>query len=554
MTTPSQHPGSDTGADYETIRRSFRWEDVLEMLGWSADGPINVAATIADRHASSGRVAIDWHGREGERRTLSFADLATDSSRFAEVLAGLGVAKGDRVAMVMPRVPETIIAMLGIWKAGAVYVPIFSAFGADAIRMRLMDSKAKVLVTHAEYRASLAAVSDAAISVVVVGEPDVAAGEVGFDAAMASADGRFESVPVARRDPAVLLYTSGSTGPPKGVVVSANFVAAIAPGVRFCADLRADDIFWPTGDPAWGYGLVCYAVALAMGTPVVMWQAQPSGESALEFMAEVGVTNLATVPTLLRAMMALGEDEVRSHGLAVRRVWSCGEPLNAEVVRFFREVWGATPLDTYGSSEMGLPVGNLAATGAEVRPGSMGRPLPGHTVTIVDESGRELDDGEVGLIGLAPDPQGFYAVSYWNNPELTAQVFGGRWIVTNDLGRRDGDGYLWFEGRSDDVIKSAGYRIGPFEVESALIEHPAVAEAGVVGKPDPLRGHLVKAYVVLKPGEAPHEDLERELVDTVRAHLGAHATPREFSFVAELPKTESGKIQRFKLREQAAGE
>jgi acetyl-CoA synthetase len=352
----------------------------------------------------------------------------------------------------------------------------------------------------------------------------------------------------------VLLYTSGSTGPPKGVVISANFVAAIAPGVRFCADLGVDDVFWPTGDPAWGYGLVCYAVALAMGTPVVMWQAQPTGQTALEFMAEVGVTNLATVPTLLRAIMALGEDEVRSHALPVGRVWSCGEPLNAEVVRFFRDVWGATPLDTYGSSEMGLPVGNLAATGAEVRPGSMGRPLPGHTVAIVDESGAELDDGVVGLIGLAPDPQGFYAVAYWNNPDLTAEVFERRWIVTNDLGRRDAEGYLWFEGRSDDVINSAGYRIGPFEVESALIEHPAVVEAGVVGKPDPLRGHVVKAYVVLKPGQAPHEGLEEELVDTVRAHLGAHAVPREIAFVAELPKTESGKIQRFKLRERAAGE
>jgi acetyl-CoA synthetase len=553
MTTASERPGPDTGGGYDAIRSAFRWQDVLEMLGWSPDGDINVAATIADRHASTGRMAIDWRGRDGERRTLSFADLASGSSRFAEVLAGLGVGKGDRVAMVMPRVPETIIAMLGIWKAGAVYVPIFSAFGAEAIRMRLVDSGAKVLVTHAEYRESLAPVRDAVSSVVVAGQCELETGDMGFDAAMASAADGFEPVPVQRRDPAVLLYTSGSTGPPKGVAISANFVAAIAPGVRFCADLQPDDVFWPTGDPAWGYGLVCYAVALAMGTAVVMWQAQPTGESALEFMAEVGVTNLATVPTLLRAVMALGEDEVRAHGLPVRQIWSCGEPLNAEVVRFFREVWGATPLDTYGSSEMGLPVGNLAATGAEVRPGSMGRPLPGHTVSIVDESGRELDDGVVGLIGLAPDPQGFYAVSYWNNPELTAEVFEGQWIVTNDLGRRDADGYLWFEGRSDDVIKSAGYRIGPFEVESALIEHPAVAEAGVVGKPDSLRGHVVMAYVVLKPNVTPGEDLERELVDTVRAHLGAHAAPREIAFVAELPKTESGKIQRFKLRERAAG-
>lgn len=539
---------------YDALCGAFRWGDVLEGLGWLADGPVNLAATLADRHAASGRVALHWHGTDGERRDLTFAELADASSRFAEVLAGLGVAKGDRVAMVMPRVPETIIAMLGIWRAGAVYLPIFSAFGAEAIRMRLVDSEAKVLVTHATYRAALEPVRGVLDSVVVAGDCEIAVGDLAFDAAMASTTGNFDPVPVARRDPAALLYTSGSTGPPKGVMIAANLVAAITPGVGYCADLQADDVFWPTGDPAWGYGLVCYAVALAMGVPVVMWQAQPSAEGALEFMAEVGVTNLATVPTLLRAIMALGEDTVRSYRLPVRRIWSCGEPLNAEVVRFFRDVWGATPLDTYGSSEMGLPVGNLAATEQDVKPGSMGRPLPGHRVAIVDAGGRELDAGEVGLIALAPDDQGFYAVAYWNNPELTRQVFEGDWIVTNDLGRRDADGYLWFEGRSDDVIKSAGYRIGPFEVESALIEHPAVAEAGVVAKPDPLRGHVVKAFVVLAPGEKLYEGLENELVDTVRAHLGAHAAPREISFVAELPKTQSGKIQRFKLREQAAAE
>ncbi len=553
MTTAWREQGGESGADYQSIRRDFSWAAVRETLGWSADGPVNLATTLADRHASSGRPALRWHGRSGERRTLGFADLAAGSSRFAEVLASLGVDKGDRVATVMPRVPETLIAMLGIWQAGAVCVPIFSAFGAEAIRARLVDSTAKVLVTHGEYRAALDPAVGAVRSVVVAGHSDFASDDIGFEAAMAAAGGRFEPVPVARRDPAVLLYTSGSTGPPKGVVISANFVASITPAIQYCAELRANDVYWPTGDPGWGYGLVCYAVALALGVPVVMWQAQPTGESALDFMAEVGVTNLATVPTLLRAIMALGADRVRSHGLAVRRVWSCGEPLNAEVVRFFRDVWGVTPLDTYGASEMGLPVGNLAASEAAVRPGSMGRSLPGHRVAIVDDDGQECDAGEIGLIALAPDRQGFYAVSYWNDPERTRAVFQGRWIVTNDLGRRDADGFFWFEGRSDDVIKSAGYRIGPFEVESALIEHPAVVEAGVVAKPDPLRGHVVKAYIVLQPGAVPDQALERQLVETVRRHLGAHAVPREIAFIAELPKTESGKIQRFKLRRQAAG-
>ena len=304
-------------ADYESLRAAFRLSDVLDRLGWPPDGPVNVAATLADRHAGDRRLALDWHGREGERRRLTFDDLTTESSRLAEVLSGLGVAPGDRVGVIMPRVPETVVAMLGIWKAGAVYLPIFSAFGADAIRMRLADSGAKVLIVHAEYRAALG-VSD--VQVIVVG---MAGGtdDIVFEDAMAAASGRFEPVPVARRAAAALLYTSGSTGPPKGVVISVNFVAAVEPDGWHCGDLRGDDVFWPTGDPAWGYGLVCYALALARGMPVVMWRAQPDAEAALAFMAGNGVTNLATVPTLLRGIMALGRARVVAAAAPIRRVW-----------------------------------------------------------------------------------------------------------------------------------------------------------------------------------------------------------------------------------------
>lgn len=528
---------------YRENRDGFDWRAMLAALGWDPEGPVNVAATLADRHAGSDIVALDWHGRNGERRRLGFDELAEASARFAGLLAARGIGKGDRVALVMPRVPETVIAMLGIWRAGAIYVPIFSAFGADAIRMRLTDSAARLLLTHTDYAGGLAAVRDAVPETLVVGD--------GFEAAMAAA-APADPTPMARRDPACLLYTSGSTGAPKGVIISTNFVAAIGPAIRYCADLNPGDVFWPTGDPAWGYGLICYADALAFGCGVTMWQAQPNAEAALDFIAANKVTNLATVPTLLRGIMALGAERVRAADAPVRRIWSCGEPLNAEAVRYFREVWGTPPLDTYGSSEMGLPVGNLAALPDEVRPGSMGRPLPGLWVDVVDEAGEPLPDDAVGLIGLAHSEQGFYATHYWQRPDLTDQVFGQRWIVTNDLGRRDADGFLWFEGRSDDVIKSAGYRIGPFEVESALLEHAAVAEAGVVGRPDALRGHVVMAFVVLTPGHSGDAALEEELARTVRGHLGAHAVPRAFRFVTELPKTESGKIQRFKLRAEAA--
>ena len=543
-----------TTPTYNSLRQSFDWAGVFESLGWDAVGPVNVAATLVDRHAGTGDLALDWHGRDGRRRRMSFDELADASARFAGILVNLGVAKGDRVAVVMPRVPETVIAMLGIWKAGAVYLPIFSAFGPDAIRVRLADAGAKVLVSHGDYRTSLDRLRGSVANIIVVDGADPAFGEIDFDQALVAATAGFQPVPVSRNDGAALLYTSGSTGAPKGVVISANFVAAVTPSGRYCAELQPDDVFWCTGDPAWGYGLVCYALALANGVAVTMWQEQPRAETAIDFMARTGVTNLATVPTVLRAVMALGEEPVRSRALPVRRIWTCGEPLNAEVVRFFRSVWNATPLDTYGSSEMGLPVGNLAALADDVRPGSMGRALPGHVVTVIDDDGNELGDDEVGLVALASDDQGFYAVSYWNNPALTREVFGGRWIVTNDLGRRDADGFLWFEGRADDVINSAGYRIGPFEVESALLEHSAVSEAGVVAKPDALRGHIVKAYVVLGAGPTPGPALETELIEAVRTHLGAHAAPREIAFVDTLPKTESGKIQRFLLRDRAAAE
>jgi acetyl-CoA synthetase len=538
----------EANVNYDSAHATFRWADIFDGLGWTSDGPINIGATI-DRHAGTGGMAIDWHGKDGAHRQLDFAEMAEASSRFANVLAGLGVTKGDRVAVIMPRLPETIIAMQGIWKAGAIYLPIFSGFGGEAIRMRLEDSGARVAIAHAEFRNSFASICAALDGLIVVGGPAQSPREIEFDTAMSDASVSFDPVPVARRNGAALLYTSGSTGVPKGVIISANFIAAVTPGGSYGGGLRDDDVFWPTGDPAWGYGLVCYALALSRGIPVVMWEAQPKGETALEFMAERGVTNLATVPTLLRAIMALGEDHVRALNIPMRCIWCCGEPLNAEVVRFFRTVWGVTPLDTYGSSEMGLPVGNSADEGDLVKPGSMGRAFPGQYVTVINEEGEELADDEVGIIALAPSPEGFYAVSYWNNPDLTDEVFGGRWISTNDIGRRDSDGFLWFEGRADDVITSAGYRIGPFEVESALIEHESVAEAGVVGKPDPLRGHIVSAHVVLKPGALKHEALEKELIAVVRDHLGAYATPRDFHFVDELPKTESGKIQRFKLRE-----
>ncbi len=539
---------------YDDLIADFEWADVLAELGWTGEAGVNVAETVVDRHADTDRVAIRWFAKSGSRRELTYRELSEESSRFANLLASIGVGENDRIVGFLPRVPETIIAMLGAFKAGAIYLPVFTGFGPEALQYRISDSGAKAVVTHHTFRSRLPTPLLGAESTITVAAPDgsgLFSGDIGFQDALRGQCEAFVPCQRSRDATAIVLYTSGSTGQPKGVRIANNFLAAVWPYLRYGLDLNPGDIYWPTGDPGWGYGLICYMVPLAMGVPVISVESDPAVDFVLPFLVDEGITNLATVPTLLRAIMARGEEEVARHSVALRCIGSVGEPLNSEVVDFYRKVWGVTPLDAYGSSESGMPIGNFHAVDMEVKPGSMGRPAPGAEVAIVDDSGAPLPTGTIGHIGLKRSKEGFYSLGYWNNSLMPDGELRGPWLMSGDLGRQDEEGYFWFEGRSDDVINSAGYRIGPFEVESAILHHPAVAEAAVVAQPDPMRGEIVVAYVVLKPSVPSAPNLEDEIVQTVKDLLGKHQYPRRIVFVDSLPKTETGKIQRFRLRQDS---
>lgn len=539
---------------YLAAIEQFDWRDVRQALGWGETPTVNLAHTIIDRHRHSDRCALIFIDAQGRESRHSYAELAEQSDRAANLLRSLGVQPGDRVAGLVPRGPEILIAILGTIKAGAIYVPIFTGFKRDAIEYRLTHSGARVVFTHDRLREQLpASLPDGATCVTVdAGPRALALGDRDFAAALRVSEPRFATAPRDRSDTVALIYTSGSTGRSKGGAIAVNFLAATWPYLTLGADLRADDTVWPTGDPGWGYGFVCYLGALAMGATILSTAANPTPEVCLDLLARHRVDNFATTPTLLRGLMALGLDVVSARPNAVRAISSCGEPLNAEVVDFFRDAWGRTPMDHFGATEYGLPIGNFNALDIPAKAGSMGLPFPGYEIAILDEQWHPISEPDVrGWLALRRSTDRLYWSHYWNDPVNSADLERDGWIVTGDLSHRDADGYYWFDGRAGDMIKSAGYRIGPFEVESGLLAHDAVAEAAVVGVPDDLRGQLVKAFVVLLPGYVPTPQLADEIQQFVKTNLGAHLYPRLIEFVTSLPKTDTGKIQRFALRERA---
>ena len=541
-----------TRPDYAAHYAAFKPEDVAARFAGDFKTGINACFECVDRYADTGRVALAWEGVNGERRTLSFAELKDQTARFANMLTSLGVKPGDAVAGMLPRTPELLVTIMGTLRAGAVYQPLFTAFGPKAIEHRLQTSGAKLVVTDPANRPKLDEIPGHP-PVAVVARPErgqsVAAGDVDFVAALAKADDTFAPVMRTGDDVFLMMSTSGTTGLPKGVPVPLNALMPFRVYMEQAVDLRADDKFWNIADPGWAYGLY-YAVLgpLVMGMTTTFYEGPFTADSTYRIIKTHGITNFAGAPTAFRLLMAAGAEAASVVKGQIRVVSSAGEPLNPEVIRWFRASLDAPICDHYGQTEMGMVVNNHHALAHEQRAGSAGLSMPGFRVVVIGVNDEELPPETPGelAVDLKASPL-FWFKGYYKKetPSL-----GERYYRTGDMAELGADGLISFVGRSDDVITSSGYRIGPFDVESALIEHKAVVEAGVIGKPDPERTEIVKAFIVLKPGYEASEELSEELRLHVRKRLSAHAYPREIEFVEQLPKTPSGKLQRFVLRAQ----
>jgi acetyl-CoA synthetase len=514
------------------------YEEMCARHRWEVPERYNIARDVCDKH-DRGRLAMVWEDWQGSERRVSFGELHDLSCRFANVLAASGVERGDRVATLLPSLPETAAVFLGTYRAGAILLSMSVLYGDEGIEHRLRDSGAKVVVTDAANRDRI---PDGLAETLLVLDG-------GLLEEMADAPASFDTVDTAADDPAQLYYSSGTTGMAKGILHAHRYLLAHEE-FEFCHDVRDGELFHGSGEWAWAAG-ICPLLGPWRYGAVALVQARKAGydpEEHLRFLSKHGVENMFTTPTALRAMTGVEGAGRRFPLERLRVTCSAGEPLNPEVIRWFREQYGVTVLDYYGLTESYPLCGNFPTV--EVREGSMGRPVPGWDVAILDEDEQPLPVGERGEICLRARSNPHYPLGYWNRPEDTEEVFGGDWFHTKDAAELDDDGYVWYAGRADDVIISAGYRIGPFEVESACVEHPAVKEAAAVASPDPRRGDVVKAFIVLASGHAPSDELADQIKLHVRERHSAYAYPRKIEFVPDLPKTLTGKIRRVELREQ----
>ncbi|MEK3794093.1 acetate--CoA ligase [Paenibacillus sp. FSL R7-0204] len=539
--------------DYSRAVHEFRWEDVERSFSWHGTGKVNMAHEAIDRHVEEGRgaaTALIYSDAVREER-YTFADLRERSNKFGNVLRKYGIGKGDRVFIFMPRTPELYFSLLGILKTGAVAGPLFEAFMETAVKDRLEDSGAVALVTTPEllHRVKRAQLPGLRHIFVVGASADDDSGLLSYETEMAEASAELEPEWLSLTDGLIMHYTSGSTGKPKGIYhVQRAMIQHYYTG-KVVLDLRPDDVYWCTADPGWVTG-TSYGIFAPWlnGVANVVRGGRFSPLDWYKTIERFGVTVWYSAPTAFRMLMGAGKETLEGIDLSsLRHVLSVGEPLNPEVVRWGDKIYQQRIHDTWWMTETGAQL-ICNYPGMDIKPGSMGRPLPGIEAAILDDRGNVLPPYSMGNLAIRT-PWPSMMAKVWNNQAKYDEYFRiPGWYISGDSAYMDEDGYFWFQGRIDDVINSSGERIGPFEVESKLVEHPAVAEAGVIGKPDVMRGEIIKAFISLREGYSPTAELKEEIAAFVKAGLSAHAAPREIEFKDKLPKTRSGKIMRRVLK------
>ncbi|KPF73148.1 AMP-dependent synthetase [Bosea sp. AAP35] len=533
------------------LQRHATYRETFDRFRWNIPAHFNIGVACCDRHADgSDKPALIYEDEAAGLVTLSFDDLKRASNRVANLLRGHGVAAGDRVGILLPQRPETAMAHLSVYKLGAIALPLFIQFGPEALEHRLQHSGAAALITDAENLPKIEAIRDALPDLRMIFVVDGPSGHLDLAAEMAKASDDFSAVDTRADDPAVIIYTSGTTGKPKGALHAHRVLLGHLPGVQMPQAFfpQAGDLFWTPADWAWIGGLLDVLLpSLYFGVPVLASRARKfDPEAAFDLMARHKVRNAFLPPTALKLMRQVRDP--RRFGHAMRSIGSGGETLGADMLDWSVETFGFAVNEFYGQTEANLLVANNADL-FPIRPGSMGRAVPGHRVAVVSPEGEPLPAGKPGLIAVArPDP--VMMLEYWRQPEETAAKFAGDWLLTGDTGTCDEDGYLWFQGRDDDIISSGSYRIGPGDIEDCIIRHPAVLMVAVIGVPDPIRTEAIKAFILPKPGVVPSDALAAEIQAFVRERLAAYQYPRLVEFVTELPLTATGKIRRKDLRER----
>lgn len=528
------------------------FDTIYDQFQWSIPEHLNIACQVCERHQSDpGRIAVYYENLGGDTATYSFGQLKALSDQFANVLKGLGVTRGDRVAIVLSQRIETVIAHLAIYKLGAIALPLAILFGPEALEYRLRDSASKVVIADAsKYDTVRTLLPELAELRVVIG-CNTGDSRTEFWNLLNRASSDVEIVRTLADEAACLIYTSGTTGPPKGALVAHRAVIGNFTGFEMSQNFfpQKGDLFWTPADWAWTGGLWdALLPSLNYGMPVLAYEgAGFDPERLSQLMGKYSVTNAFIPPTALKMFRSIGNLK-QQYSVQLRAVMSAGEQLGEELFHWGEEVLGLTINEMWGQTEFNYLVGNCSAIMAP-KPGSMGKPYPGHRVDVIDDEGKVLATGEQGeLAAWCDDPVMF--LGYWNNEAATKDKITRNWFRTGDIGYRDEDGFLWFVGRKDDVISSAGYRIGPGEIEDSLMKHPAVLQTAVIGKPDELRGEIVKAYIVLARGYSASDVLSKEIQTSVRERLSAHEYPREIEFIDELPMTTTGKVRRMDLRQR----